>query len=773
MSFRDLLPTVATNGDDALPFLGRVAELAAIESSLDALVGGRGGLDIVSGAPGIGKTRLLHEAVGRAAGRGCRVLRGGAWEGEGAPAFWVWIEVLRSYFPSRIDVVDRRVGSDFRELLREALEGREPGAFVICPDIDTDPHQARFALFDRFCDFLASLTRDGPVAVALDDMHWADPAALLLLQFVAGRLATLPIWILVASRDPLPDAVSISSRHPWARHLQLQGLARAEVQRLLLVGGCDDPPPHLLDRLMSLSEGNPYFAAELGKLLTTGPRDPHDPEDRPPLPPTLVALVHQQLARVSTPCRDLLQVAAVVGRDFDATLVAAARRIPARATIDHLQEAITARIITPLTPNRFRFIHVITREALYDSLPLSTRAHLHERIGNSLESSNRVDPDSLLPALAHHYCMSRATGEPHHALDYALRAAQYCYDSCAYEECTRILTTSLRITASAGPPRSYCESLLLLGAAQAGAGHWLDSRATFAHAAHIARTHSAVDLLARAALGFKGLLSGTLPIDTEAVQLLEEALHGLPPEEHPLRVEILSALSRALYFADDRSAASAYSATALATAHRTGDDRLLAPALEATILSHWMPGKEDLVLSYANRLLDTASRLHDLSHAFQAHLYRIWYLLTVGRAHECDAEVHSATTLLGHITSPRQHWQLLLIRSARAISRGDLTTSHALSSEASALGLRVHDTSAAHHQILQAFQRALISNDLSQWPDIATAAMGRFPSVAAYKAASALIFAKLHYSTRQSPSSHSSSTPHSVTYRPHHFLSLQ
>ncbi len=727
-------------GEDTLPFLGRAAELAVIDASVEAIVGGRGTLTIFSGTAGIGKTRLLHESARRAAARGCRVLHGGAWDGEGAPAFWPWIEVLRSYLPSPAPLW--RANTDFRELLGEAQDRREPGASASSSDVEHNAQQARFALFDRFCDFLTSLSRDAPLLVTLDDMHWGDPATLLLLQFVANHLSTLPVWICVGSRVPLPEAVSVSLRHPWARHLPLRGLDRTDVKRLIVASGCD-PGPELLDQMMDLSEGNPYFAAELGKLISLSPGLTIATAGRLSLPPTLVALMHQQLAGLSSECRRLLHVAAVVGREFEVTVVAAAMNISARNALDLVEEAVGMHVLVLVSSTHARFGHPLTREAIYAALPVSARTQLHHSVGASIQTAEAPDQDNAVVALAHHSFMSLPAGAHREAATHAFRAAMHCYERCAYEESIRILRHALTHLSGHFSNTEHCEILLLLGASESGAGNWSRSRETYDRAARLARAIHAPRILARAALGFRGLIASRLPVDMDAVRLLQEAEEAVPADDTALHVELQSAISRALYFSDDQSRAIEYSRTALSSATCIADHRLIATALEASILSAWRPDHVDDVLELAHRLLATAAALNDPAIEFQARLYRHWAGATLGRLHEADAELRLAERLLPDIRTTPQRWQILLIRSARAITRGQMALSESLSAEAAALGLKVHDTTTNHYSIIQSFRRALLTDSLGNWPPLATAMIDRFPTMVEFRAAAALLHAHL------------------------------
>src|SRR5215218_5044310 len=174
----------------ATRFVGRSAELTELHAALNATTAGRGRLVLVSGEPGIGKTRLAQELSTEAQGRGCLVLWGRCWEGEGAPAFWPWVELLGAYARS-LDP----------QTLRSRLGDAAPDLAHLVPHIKSalpdlpapppaEPEQARFRLFSGVTDFLTTVASVRPLVLVLDDLHWADKSSLLLLQFLVRQLGT-------------------------------------------------------------------------------------------------------------------------------------------------------------------------------------------------------------------------------------------------------------------------------------------------------------------------------------------------------------------------------------------------------------------------------------------------------------------------------------------------------------------------------------------------------------------------------------------------------
>jgi predicted ATPase len=164
----DVRPSVGTA--NVRPFLGRAPELAQLVSALDDARSGHGSLVLVTGEPGIGKSRLMDEIADAARDRGCSVLIGRCWDGGGAPAYWPWVQVVRA------------AGGDFEDLASRAERDREGRSRV---SDAVDPAAARFRLFDEIARFLTEQTMSAPALVVLEDVHAADEPSVLLLRFLA------------------------------------------------------------------------------------------------------------------------------------------------------------------------------------------------------------------------------------------------------------------------------------------------------------------------------------------------------------------------------------------------------------------------------------------------------------------------------------------------------------------------------------------------------------------------------------------------------------
>src|SRR6266536_4747777 len=216
----------------ATPFVGREAELAALSADLDAAAGGCGGVVVLAGEPGIGKTRLAEELAAQATTRGALVLWGRCWEGEGAPAFWPWVQIVRGYIQTADPAALRQEmgagAADIAQLvpaLRERL-----------PDLPTppplEPEAARFRLFDSLASFLRAAAARRPLLLVLDDLHWADAPSLALLRFVGRELEGAGLLVVGCYRH-----TEVDQGHQLLG--MLADLTRGQRHGRLLLGGLD------------------------------------------------------------------------------------------------------------------------------------------------------------------------------------------------------------------------------------------------------------------------------------------------------------------------------------------------------------------------------------------------------------------------------------------------------------------------------------------------------------------------------------------------------
>jgi eukaryotic-like serine/threonine-protein kinase len=684
-------------------FVGRERELAALTAGLDDAIAGRGALFLISGEPGIGKSRLTDELAARARAREARVLWGRCWEAGGAPAYWPWVQSLRSYVRDLDAEALRfqlgRGAADLAQLVPEAGDvSSEPSR-----PVGADPETARFRLFEAVAEFLRNGGEARPLVLVLDDLHAADTPSLLLLQFLAAELADARLLVLGAYRDvdptlddPLSSVLAELARLPVTRMLALSGLDRREVATFIGGSAGVDPDEALVAAMYEGTEGNPLFLGEVVRLLVSEGKLADialAPFPRLEIPHGIRAVIDHRLGRLSEECRSVLTLGAVFGREFSLEVLGVVSGSSPSGILELLEDAIADRVATPATPGRLRFSHALIRDVLYDELPQARRIRLHREVGEALERVYQ-EPEPHLTELAHHYVAAAPAGDVEKAIDFARRAGERAVRLLAYEEAGRLFQLALEAL-DLGPirdARTECELLLGLGDARARAGDFGEAKITFRRVAEIAKAAGIPELLARAALGYGGrFVWDPGRGDPHLLPLLEDALTALPEANSELRVRVASRLAggplQDQHAAEQRRAA--LSLDAVETARRLGNAPTLAYALDARCVAIWGP-HETIEERHAvtTELVEVAESTGDKELMHDGHMFRFALAMEVGDMSAAYAELEAQTRLADELRQPAQLWFGAVLRTTLATFEGRFAEAEELLREAVERGQR-------------------------------------------------------------------------------------
>ena len=753
-------------------FVGREAELAALTKQLDAASAGAGSIALVAGEPGMGKSRLAEELAAVARARGVRVLWGRCYEGEGAPAFWPWIELLRA-------AVRGRHGEDLRRTMGPGapdLAELVPEIRALLPDLPApsllDAVQARFRLFDAVTSFLFTDARGGGdrgdparsearpgLLLILDDLHWADAPSLLLLEFLARDLAGAHLLVLGTYRDlevqrghPLARSLGELARRPHVTRLVLGGLAAAEIARVVeQVAPGTTPSAGLVATLAGETAGNPLFVSEMVRLLVqegrlaawpaVGERGAAAPL---PLPQTVREVIGRRLDRLAPACSEALTVAAVIGREFGVDGLARAGDWSAGALLGLLEEAETARVLeaVPGVPGRYRFSHALIRETLYEELPSARRARLHAQVGTALEAGYGPDAEPHVAELAHHFTQAAPAGEGEKAVAYSRRAGDRARARLAYEEAAAHYDRALHALEAQHPAddRLRSELLLALGDAQRLTGELHASKESFRRAAVLARQCSATDLLAHAALGY-GAVFETGTVDAELVRLLEEALDALDETESALRVRLRARLATALYYTPARDRMESLSREAMAMARRLGDPGALAAALTAR---HWAllgPDGAEERRAIATELVQAGEASRNQTQAVQGHSWSVLDCLELGDLSAAEQAIAAVARLAGELRDPYLQWYTMIYQAMGTLLRGQFEEVERLAAGVLATGRRLQEPDAGAVYAVQLFALRREQGRLGELAGAVRDLVAGYPALPAWRAILAVIAA--------------------------------
>ena len=665
-------------------FVGRVHELADLASALDEAASGRGSLVLVTGEPGIGKTRLMNELgrVGRQ--RGLCLAAGRCWEDRGAPPYWPWTQVIRT------------LGGNLEELVVPG--GAKAGALSTAAAVI--PEGERLRLFDAVGRFLGQASSKRPILVVLDDLHAWDESSLVLLRFLADVLAEARILVVASYREAerrvreLSDVFAELAR--VGRRIPLRGLTPADIEAYVATVAGPTVSRRTIARLHELTGGNPYFLGEVVRQLMAGrslERLDEPIEDALlRIPEEVRTLIRRRVAGLPPEAVAALRLAAVIGREFDLVTLQRASRLSLARLMAVLAEAAAVGLIAEgsSSPHHYSFAHDLVRETLYDDLPPHRRLELHQAVGHLLEAVHSDDLDPHLSEIAHHLYLAAPLGDAGQAVEYLIRAGDRASAVLGYEEAAIHFRHAIELLASTGEgsSRRRGELLLRLGDAQWRSGDGSRAALTYERAIDVARRSADAEMLAQGALGYVTALGGFLlyarfPVGGAGMGVLEEALAALPAGDNTLRARLLAHLALEMWSGTEPvERRLAMSEEAVTMARRLGDSEALLTGLHSR---HWAltaPGRASERLAHVEEMLRLAKEARNPEIEFLARDARVHCYLELCDRWGMEAETEAMAAIAERIRHPFYRWHTVCLRTVGATLDGRFADAERFAQEA-------------------------------------------------------------------------------------------
>ena len=417
---------------------------------------------LVSGEPGIGKTRFTREVITQAEVSGGQVFVGECHPGGSAPyaAFaQVVRRILRKHTSNGLELPNV-VMADMLELapgLRSEFPDMKPN-----PKLDPEAEQLR--LFESFVKLCSALIEESPLLLVLEDIHWSDSGSLRMFQHLARRTREMPVMVLGTYREveldealPFHEALLELNRQRIGTHIKLERLDRERVREMLGVIFAEEITDELLEGIFRETEGNPFFTEEVCKALVDSGevwyenKEWHRPDDMSEMaiPQSVRVAVQSRVSKLTDETQEVLLNAAVIGREFDYQILWKVAGKDEDVLIDGLEEAMRAQLVEEVKGEGgevLSFSHALIPASLREGVSGLRRSRLHKKVAAAIED---VHPEEY-EQLAHHWGEG---GNEERALEYTIKAANRARETYANEDAVRLYSDALAVMPEDAPER--------------------------------------------------------------------------------------------------------------------------------------------------------------------------------------------------------------------------------------------------------------------------------------------------------------------------------
>ena len=537
--------SVTTQAVRRSALVGRTRDLDGAREMLAGLRDGRGGVLLIGGEPGIGKTRLSQTILDEARQRGALCLVGRCYDMEGMQAYTPFAEVLDGAARVLSPPVFREVIGDAAPEIARLQPALRAMYGDIASPLELPPDRQRAHLHATFREFLTRATRVAPMAVLLDDLHWADDASLALLQHTATYIDTIPLVVLGTFRDaeldanrPFARAVEALVSQRLARRILLKRLATEDVAELLAALGGGAPPSGLVRAIYAETEGNPFFVEEVfahleeeGRLFDANGawRTDLRIEDLD-VPESVRLVIGRRLERLPDIAVTTLRSAAVIGSRFALSTLKQMAELSEDALLDALDAAAQAHLIVEQRAERevtYAFSHELIRQTLLSALSAPRRQRRHLAAANAIERALGQRAATRAVDIAYHLYQAGPGADPDRTIHFlALAAEQACSSTAFAEALAHVDRASTLDGATDTGALARCECAR--SNALEGLGRWPESVVAFQKTLELAIAAGDTNLITSSAVEIAFITSWSGDF-APGLAVCERAYDSLPP----------------------------------------------------------------------------------------------------------------------------------------------------------------------------------------------------------------------------------------------------
>jgi class 3 adenylate cyclase/tetratricopeptide (TPR) repeat protein len=450
------------------PLVGREVELARVLSLAEGAANGAGKLVVFAGEPGVGKTRLAQEVTLHVRNAGFSIAAGRCYEPQQAVPFYPFVDALAGAYAAAPSSLQQQVPARWADLARLLPS-------LGLPHTDHSGSQDQQRLYWEVTSFLQALAAEGPLALLVDDLHWADAASLDLLLHLARHTGSDRVLLLGTYRDvevnrqhPLEGALRDLQREDLVERIPIRRLQQSNTAALMAATMGEE---RVSDEFASLvfrrTEGNPFFVQQVMRMLVErgdvyqeGDHWERKAVEEIDVPESIRSVVGQRLSRLTEETQELLREASVLGQSFFFDDLEAMTERSEREVEEGLEEAARAGLIREINHDRYAFDHALTQQSLYGELPTRRRRRLHLAAGEAIEQVSEQKRAGRAAELAWHFLEG---DEPERALHWGLIAGNGAEEVFAHHDAELHYRTSLQLARELGDSDREVEALEKLG----------------------------------------------------------------------------------------------------------------------------------------------------------------------------------------------------------------------------------------------------------------------------------------------------------------------
>jgi tetratricopeptide (TPR) repeat protein len=450
-------------------FIGRAAEVARLTRHFEEIQAGCGALVMLVGEPGIGKTRILEEFANIARTGHAAVLWGRCYEGEWAPPYGPFSEAITEYVLSaEPEELRQNLGFGAPPLARLVSVLRERLSDIGEP-VPLQPEEERFRLLDAASQLFIAISKQAPLVIVLDDLHWADGGTIAMLRHTARFVSRNRILILGAYRDveldrrhPLADALGALRRESPFERILLKGLHSGQVAELLHTMAEEEVPKALVEAIGTETDGNPFFIREVLMHLVEekklfrqdGQWNSNLTIEEMGIPEGIRQVIGRRLARLSDEANRFLAAASAFNGDFRLDIVADVAGMDEAVALGAVDEALAAQLIRPGSQSEwFEFTHALFRHMLYAELSPPRQVRLHRQIAEAMERIWLERVSDHVAEIAYHYSRSGVLSGAERGVAFAIAAADRAEATYAHDDVATFVRIALELAPDNDPRR--------------------------------------------------------------------------------------------------------------------------------------------------------------------------------------------------------------------------------------------------------------------------------------------------------------------------------